>query len=59
MNRYEELGIRLDKILEQRRRISTSRYGMIPAEGHQREWEWLTQQISQIREEMRRARYRE
>ena len=54
---YTELAGRLNKVLEDRRRISTSRSGMIPACGHEEEHERLTQEAEEIRRQMRRARY--
>ena len=54
---YTELADRLNRILEERRRISTSRSGMIPARGHEEEHERLTKQAEEIRKEMRRIRY--
>lgn len=54
---YTELADRLNRILEDRRRISTSRSGMIPARGHEEEHERLTQEAEEIRKQMRRARY--
>jgi predicted transcriptional regulator len=54
---YTELAERLNQILEDRRRISTSRSGMIPARGREEEHERLTQEAEEIRKQMRRARY--
>ena len=54
---YTELADSLNRILEERRRISTSRSGMIPARGHEEEHERLTKQAEEIRKEMRRIRY--
>jgi len=54
---YTELADRLNRILEDRRRISTSRSGMIPARGQEEEHERLTQEAEEIRKQMRRARY--
>ena len=54
---YTELADRLNRILEDRRRISTSRSGMIPARGNEEEHERLTKQAEEIRKEMRRIRY--
>ena len=54
---YTELAERLNKILEDRRRISMSRYGMLPARGHEEEHERLTKEAEEIRKEMRRVRY--
>ncbi len=54
---YTELAERLNKVLEDRRRISMSRYGMLPARGHEEEHERLTKEAEDIRKEMRRVRY--
>ena len=54
---YTELADRLNRILDERRRISTSRSGMIPARGHEEEHERLSKEAEEIRKEMRRARY--
>ena len=54
---YTELADCLNRILEDRRRISTSRSGMIPASGREEEHERLTQEAEEIRKQMRRVRY--
>ena len=54
---YTELAERLNRILDDRRRISTSRSGMLPARGHEEEHERLTQEAEEVRKEMRRVRY--
>ena len=54
---YAELAERLNRILDDRRRISTSRSGMLPARGHEEEHERLTQEAEEVRKEMRRVRY--
>ena len=54
---YTELAERLNKILEDRRRISSSRSGMLPASGHEEDHERLSREAEEIRKEMRRVRY--
>ena len=54
---YTELAERLNKILEDRRRISSSRSGMLPARGHEEDHERITKEAEEIRKEMRRIRY--
>lgn len=54
---YTELAERLNAILDERRRISTSRSGLLPARGHKVEHEQLTKEAEEIRKQMRRARY--
>lgn len=54
---YMELAERLNRVLEDRRRVSTSRYGILPAKGHEEEHERLTREAEEIRKAMRRARY--
>lgn len=54
---YTELANRLNRVLDDRRRISTSRSGMLPQRGHEEEHERLTQEAEDIRKEMRRVRY--
>ena len=54
---YTELAERLNRVLDDRRRISTGLSGMIPARGHEEEHERLTKQAEEIRRQMRRARY--
>jgi len=54
---YTELADHLNRILDARRRISTSRSGMIPARGHEEEHERLTQEAEEVRKKMRRVRY--
>ena len=54
---YTTLADRLNKVLEERRRVSSGRSGLIPAEGHEEEHERLTQEAEEIRRQMRRARY--
>lgn len=54
---YTELADRLNRILEERRKISSSRSGMLPARGHEEEHERLTKEAEEIRKQMRRARY--
>lgn len=54
---YTELADNLNRVLEERRKISSSRSGMLPARGHEEEHERLTQEAEKIRKQMRRARY--
>ena len=54
---YTELAGRLNKVLEDRRMVSSGQSGLIPAEGHEEEHERLTQEAEEIRRQMRRARY--
>ena len=54
---YTELADCLNRILEERRKISSSRSGMLPARGHEEEHERLTKEAEEIRKQMRRARY--
>lgn len=54
---YTELADSLNRVLEERRRISSSRSGMLPARGHEEEHERLTKEAEEIRKQMRRARY--
>ena len=54
---YTTLADRLNKVLEDRRRVSRGRSGLIPAEGHEEEHERLTQEAEEIRKQRRRARY--
>lgn len=54
---YTELAERLNRILDDRRKISSSRSGMLPARGHEEEHERLTQEAEEVRKQMRRVRY--
>ena len=54
---YTELAERLNKILDDRRRISTGRSGMIPQRGQEDEHARLTKEAEEIRKKMRRIRY--
>jgi predicted transcriptional regulator len=54
---YIEWADRLNQVLDQRRRISTSKYGLLPQRGKEKEHEWLTREAEEIRKEMRRIRY--
>ena len=54
---YTELADNLNRILEERRKISSSRSGMLPARGHEEEHERLTKEAEEIRKQMRRVRY--
>lgn len=54
---YAELAERLNRILDERREISTSRYGLVAARGHEEEHDRLTKEAEEIRRQMRRARY--
>jgi len=54
---YTELSKRLMKVLDERRRISTNKLGMLPLRGHEEEHERLSKEAEEIRKEMRRARY--
>ena len=54
---YTELSKRLMKVLDERRRISTNKLGMLPLKGHEEEHECLSKKAEKIRKEMRRARY--
>lgn len=57
MTRYTELAEQLNKVLEDRRRISSSLSGMLQAKGHEEEHDRLTKEADEIRREMRRVRY--
>ena len=57
MTRYTELAEQLNKILENRRRISASLSGLLPAKGHEEEHERLTKEAEEIRRKMRLVRY--
>lgn len=54
---YTKLAERLNQVLDDRRRISTGRSGMIPQRGQEEEHERLTKEAEEIRKAMRRARY--
>lgn len=54
---YTELADSLNRILEERRKISSSRSGMLPARGHEEEHERLTKEAEEIRKQLRRKRY--
>lgn len=54
---YTELADNLNRILEERRKISSSRSGMLPARGHEEEHERLTKEAEEIRKQLRRKRY--
>lgn len=54
---YTELADSLNRVLEERRKISSSRSGMLPARGHEEEHERLTKEAEEIRKQLRRARY--
>lgn len=54
---YTELADSLNRILEERRKISSSRPGMLPARGHEEEHERLTKEAEEIRKQLRRKRY--
>lgn len=57
MSRYTELGEELDLVLEEKRRLSTDKYGMVSAEGKREEWQRMEQRAAEIRKQMREARY--
>jgi len=54
---YTELAEQLNRILEERQRISSGLSGMIPAKGHEEEHERLTKEADEIRRKIRRVRY--
>lgn len=54
---YTELADSLNRVLEERRKISSSRSGMLPARGHEEEHERLTKEAEEIRKQLRRKRY--
>ena len=54
---YTELANNLNRVLEERRKISSSRSGMLPARGHEEEHERLTKEAEEIRKQLRRKRY--
>ena len=54
---YTELADSLNRILEERRKISSSRSGMLPARGHEEEHERMTKEAEEIRKQLRRKRY--
>jgi predicted transcriptional regulator len=54
---YTELADNLNRVLEERRKISSSRSGMLPARGHEEEHERLTKEAEEIRKQLRRKRY--
>lgn len=57
MSRYMELGKELDLVLEEKRRLSTDKYGMVSAEGKHEEWQRMERRAAEIRKQMREARY--
>ena len=54
---YTELADSLNRILEERRKISSGRSGMLPARGHEEEHERLTKEAEEIRKQLWRKRY--
>ena len=54
---YTELADSLNRVLEERRKISSSRSGMLPARGHEEEHERMTKEAEEIRKQLRRKRY--
>ena len=54
---YTELADNLNRVLEERRKLSSSRSGMLPARGHEEEHERLTKEAEEIRKQLRRKRY--
>ena len=54
---YTELADSLNRVLEERRKISSSRSGVLPARGHEEEHERLTKEAEEIRKQLRRKRY--
>lgn len=54
---YTELADSLNRVLEERRKISSSQSGMLPARGHEEEHERLTKEAEEIRKQLRRKRY--
>lgn len=54
---YTELAERLNRVLDERRKISSGRSGMLPARGHEEEHERLTKEAEEIRKQLRRKRY--
>ncbi len=54
---YTELADNLNRVLEERRKISSGRSGMLPARGHEEEHERLTKEAEEIRKQLRRKRY--
>ena len=59
MNRYDELGRELDKVLAERREASKDRYGFSAADGKEMEWSRANERAAAIRKELRRLRYGE
>ena len=54
---YTELSDNLNRVLEERRKLSSSRSGMLPARGHEEEHERMTKEAEEIRKQLRRKRY--
>ena len=54
---YVVYAEKLNEVLEARRRISTSRSGLLPQRGKEKEHERLTKEAEEIRKAMRRLRY--
>ena len=59
MSRYMDLTVDLNRTLEERRKLCRvgDRYGLIPREGREEEWQRLTERAEEIRKEMWRIRY--
>lgn len=54
---YTELTGKLNEVLDARRRISASKYGLLPAKGQEEEYERFTLEAEKIRQEMKKVRY--
>lgn len=54
---YSELASKIDQLLEERRRVSTDRYGLVAAEGHETEHIRLTGELNETRMKLRKLRY--
>lgn len=54
---YTDYAEKLNEILDARRRISTSRSGLLPMRGKEKEHDRLTMEAEEVRKAMRRLRY--
>ena len=54
---YTDCANIIDGLLEQRRKISQDKYGMLPKEGKETEYAELTTAVNEARKQLRRIRY--
>lgn len=54
---YTEQCRVVDRLIEERRKVSSSKYGLTPARGKETEFDEIQKQIDQARKELRRIRY--